>query len=357
MPILGYPAYVFMMKLKRLKAALKEWNWNIFGNVQVKIKEAEKLVQEKMLISYDNPQDENALFDLVMAQNDLNSREVQHSIMMKQKSRIQWVKEGSANTNFFHTSIKIRQTQNMICELEDDEGNVIADQDRIADILVEFFHKRFQYQEVNIDETLLEVVPQLVTEEDQNNLDKIPDSSEIKQAVWVMNAYGAPGPDSFSGIFYKSCWDIIHNDFVEAIQYCWKRKYILRGLNSNFLMLLPKTQNAKKPGQFRPIGLSNFSFKVFTKILATRMNSLMGKLVSPQQAAYIRGRNIHEQVMLASELVNEIKHNRRGGNVGLKLDISQAYDSVNWNFLFQVLQRYGFSESWCAWLHVLFSSA
>ncbi|XP_026428320.1 uncharacterized protein LOC113324214 [Papaver somniferum] len=310
-----------------------------------------------MLASDNNPQDEHALHELVMTQNELNLREVQHSIMMKQKSRIQWVKEGSANTNFFHTNIKVRQTRNMICELEDNEGNLVVDQEKIADILVEFFQKRFQYQEVNINELLLDVIPQLITEEDQNMLDSVPSSDEIKKAVWEMNADGAPGPDSYSGIFYNSCWEIINKDFVEAIQYFWRRKYIPRGLNSIFLVLLPKTQNAKKPNQFRPIGLSNFSFKVFTKILSTRMSGLMSKLVSSQQAAYIKGRNIHEQVMLASELVNEMRHKRRGGNVGMELDISQAYDSVNWSFLFQVLKKYGFSESWCACLHVLFSSA
>ncbi|XP_026398820.1 uncharacterized protein LOC113294650 [Papaver somniferum] len=206
----------------------------------------------------------------------------------------------------------------MICELEDDEGNIVADQDKIEDVL--FFHHKFQNKEVTIDDSLLDVIPQLISDQDQVMIEAVPELEEIKNAVFSMNADGAPGPDSFS-------------------------------------VLLPKVQGAKKPNQFRPIGLRNFNFKIFTKILATRMNNLMGKLVSNQQAAYIKGRSIHQQVMLASELVNEMKHTRRGGNVGLKLDISQAYDSVNWNFLFKVLQKYGFSAAWCEWLKVLFASA
>ncbi|XP_026410603.1 uncharacterized protein LOC113305820 [Papaver somniferum] len=121
-------------KLKRLKTAVNEWNWKVFGNVQVKIKEAENLVKEKMLVSDSNPHDDNALCELVMAQNELNSGEVQHSIMMKKKSRIQW--------------------------------------------------KRFQFQEVNINESLLDVIPQLVTEEDQNILDIVPNAYEIKKSIW-----------------------------------------------------------------------------------------------------------------------------------------------------------------------------
>ncbi|KAI3856532.1 hypothetical protein MKX03_028374 [Papaver bracteatum] len=59
---------------------------------------------------------------------------------------------------------------------------------------------------------------------------------------------------------------IHYADLVEAIQFCWRRRYIPRGLNSNFLVLLPKCQGEKKSNQFIPIGLSNFLFKIFTKI-------------------------------------------------------------------------------------------
>ncbi|XP_026459281.1 uncharacterized protein LOC113359937 [Papaver somniferum] len=83
----------------------------------------------------------------------------------------------------------------------------------------------------------------------------------------------------------------------------------------------------------------------------------MAKLISPQQSAYIKGRSIQDQIMLASEMVNEMKKTRRGSNVGVKLDISQAYDSVSWEFLLQVLSRYGFSNRWCQWLKILFESA
>ncbi|XP_026437379.1 uncharacterized protein LOC113335562 [Papaver somniferum] len=197
----------------------------------------------------------------------------------------------------------------------------------------------------------------MVTDTDQAMLDAIPEVEEIKKAVFDMYSNSALGPDSFSGMFYKACWNIIQADFVKVVQYCWRRRYIPKGLNSNFLVLLPKVQGAKKSNQFTPIGLSNFSFKVFTEILYTGMRSLVCKLVSPQQVAYIQGKSIHEQIMVASGLVNEMKKKRRGRNVGLKLDISQAYDSVSWNFLFKVLQQYGFSSTWCEWLRILFSSA
>ncbi|XP_026446199.1 uncharacterized protein LOC113346868 [Papaver somniferum] len=185
----------------------------------------------------------------------------------------------------------------MIFELEDVDGNILADQEKIAYILVKFFQQKFQCQEVTVNDPLLDVIPKLITNEDQVMIEAIPVLEEIKIAVFDMNADGAPGPDSFSDIFYESCWDIINSDLLNAVQYCWKRKYIPR---------------------------------------ATRMNGLMSRLVSVQQAAYIKGRSIHEHVKMASELVNEMKHTGREGNF---------------------CKKYGFSASWCEWLRVLFSSA
>ncbi|XP_026409888.1 uncharacterized protein LOC113304984 [Papaver somniferum] len=160
-------------------------------------------------------------------------------------------------------------------------------------------------------------------------LDAIPSIAEIKNTVFSIDPDNSPGPDGFSGCFYRTCWKIINEDVVQAIQYCWQKQFIPKGLNSRFLVLLPKVQGAKKPNHFRPIGLSNVSFKIITKILTVRMSNLMEKLVSPQQESYIKGRCIQEQVLLASKMVNEMKKKRRGGNVGLKLDISQTYDYVS----------------------------
>ncbi|XP_026459399.1 uncharacterized protein LOC113360063 [Papaver somniferum] len=314
--------------LKKLKQALQDWNWNVFGNIHVQINDAEKKMQEAMKESDNNPFDDTILNKLVDAQNEYNSKEVQLNTLLRHKARVKWVKEGAANTNFFHTSLKIRQARNYISEIEDTNGNIISDQKQIAEILIQHFEKKFEFHEVEHVDSLLDAIPSVITKEDQEMLDVIPSEKEIKATLFNMDPNSSPGPDGFSGCFYKSCWHIIHKDIVQVIQLCWKRRFIPKGLNSNFLVLLPKSEGAKNPNHFRPIGLSNVSFKIFTKIIRTRMSSLMSKLVSSQQVAYIKGRCIQEQIVLASELVNEMKKKRRGENIGLKLDISQAYDSV-----------------------------
>ncbi|XP_026447948.1 uncharacterized protein LOC113348402 [Papaver somniferum] len=326
--IIGDPSFIFMQKLKKLKKFLSEWNWSVFGNINTKIKEAEEKVQKAMELSYQNPLNEDLLANLVAAQNEHAARQVQENTLMRLRSRAKWIKDGSTNTAYFHARIKIRQERNTISELENANGNIINDQSQIADTLVKHFQQKFEAQDVDVSEKLLDVIPSVITDEYQEMLDSIPTTEETKKVVFEMDSDSAPGPDGFPGSFYKSCWDIIQLNLKDAIQFCWRRRFIPKGLNSNFLTLIPKCAGAKKASQYRPIGLSNILFKIFSKIISVRMNGLIEKLISSQQAAYVKGRSIQEQILLASEMVNEMRKKRRGGNVAFKLDISQAYDSM-----------------------------
>ncbi|XP_026443633.1 uncharacterized protein LOC113343717 [Papaver somniferum] len=83
----------------------------------------------------------------------------------------------------------------------------------------------------------------------------------------------------------------------------------------------------------------------------------LNKLISEEQVAFMKGRNIHENIALASELINEINMTRKHGNVGLKLDIAQAFDTVSWEFIAEVFRQYGFSENWCSWILNILHSA
>ncbi|XP_026439650.1 uncharacterized protein LOC113338440 [Papaver somniferum] len=351
--LLGNPIFVFMNKLKRLKKILKLWNWEVFDDIYVKLKKAEDEVQETNIVSDEDPSNIVLLNNYITARGERDVAAQNYHNFLIQKARVNWIKFWDANTAFFHTSIKLRQTKNTIVELTDDSGVIFSDQDQIATMLIEYFKTKFSYQPVQITESILDAIQNAVSHEDNTLIEKIPSKEDIREAVFQLNQDGSPGPDGFTGIFYRIAWDIISEDLTATIQFCWLNQVIPAGLNSNFLILLPKTKEAKKVNQFRPIGLSNFCFKIITKIITIRISSFLHKLISPQQCAFVKEINIHEQILLASELVNEMSSQRRGGNVGLKLDITQAYDTLSWEFLMSVLRQYGFSEKFCNWIKIL----
>ena len=93
----------------------------------------------------------------------------------------------------------------------------------------------------------------------------------------------------------------------------------------------------------------NVSFKIFTKVLASRLIVVADKVVRQSQTTFMPGRNILEGVVILHETIHEL-HKKKKNGVILKLDFEKAYDKVNWSFVQQTLRMKGFSPIWCNWI-------
>lgn len=89
--------------------------------------------------------------------------------------------------------------------------------------------------------------------------------------------------------------------------------------------------------------MSNFACKVVTKILASRLALIVERILSPNQFGFIRNRSIHQCITLVSEGVNLLNKKCHGGNLAMKIDIKKAFDTLDWFFLLEVLDAFGFS--------------
>ncbi|XP_026399241.1 uncharacterized protein LOC113295102 [Papaver somniferum] len=357
MSVSGSLDFILTYKLKRLKGVIKEWNLPVFGNILSRLKQDQLRFETVALCSDEDPKDITKLNIMKDAMAKLSDTRLQQLSMLKQKARNQWLVEGSSNTNFFHNNIRIRRSSNTISELVDGAGNTISYDYQLRDHVVHYYEDKFNGPEFDCDPSLFDYEHISISKEESLSMDRIPTPEEIKQVVFDLGADSAPGPDGFSVCFYRHCWDTIKEDLIKDIIFCWNTGHIPNGVNSSMIILLPKVRGANTLRNFRLIGLSNFFFKIFTKILASRLGSVLDNLVSEEQVAFMKGRNIHENISLASEMVNEIHIKRKDGNIVLKLDISQAFDTVSWSFVMEVFRRYGFSEKWCTWiLHILNSA-
>lgn len=101
-------------------------------------------------------------------------------------------------------------------------------------------------------------------------------------------------------------------------------------LNYTQIVLSPKCKNPDRITQFRPICLSNFIFKVASKCIANRLKPHMHYLISETQSAFIPGRLITDNVLVAYEINHYLNHKTRGkiGHLTIKLDLSKAFDRV-----------------------------
>ncbi|KAK3221988.1 hypothetical protein Dsin_009013 [Dipteronia sinensis] len=184
-----------------------------------------------------------------------------------------------------------------------------------------------------------DIVPSLVSQEENSLLVAIPSADVIHDAVFAMDALSAPGPDGFSGRFFQRCWEIVGRDVILTVQDFFHSGVVAPGLNSNFIVLISKMRDSITIDQFRPIVLGNFLFKVSSKILADRLAQIAARIVSLQQFGFIRDRHVEDCIALASDCVNVLHKKCYGGNVAIKIDIRKAFDTLDWKFLFRMVTK------------------
>ncbi|VFQ82763.1 unnamed protein product [Cuscuta campestris] len=146
-------------------------------------------------------------------------------------------------------------------------------------------------------------------------ISKIPTPEEIKEAVWSLNPNSAPGPDGFNGFFFRACWDIIKEDVISATQEFFIGIPIPKCYGSTFITLIPKKDNSKCFGDYRPISLSTFMSKINTRILADRLQAILPKIISSKRTGFQKGKGVDEQILLVEEMVHKLDSNIRGRNL------------------------------------------
>jgi mannosylglycoprotein endo-beta-mannosidase len=192
---------------------------------------------------------------------------------------------------------------------------------------------------------------------DSHDLDRPFTLEELKNTVDEMPAEKAPGPDGFSGLFYKKCWDIIKFDVLAAMNsFHDLRAGPLHKMNGANIILIPKLDMAEQPKDYRPISLIHSFGKLITKSLALRLRPLMNQLISPAQSAFIKKRCIQDNFMFVRNLARAY-HRKKIPALLFKLDISKAFDTVSWEYLLELLEHRGFSNRWREWLTLIFTSS
>ncbi|KAK4384175.1 putative ribonuclease H protein [Sesamum angolense] len=144
---------------------------------------------------------------------------------------------------------------------------------------------------------------------------------DIKDAFFDIAEDKAPGPDGYSSGFYKAAWPVIGEEVVKAILEFFITGRLLRQVNTTILALIPK-----------------------------RLRLVLDKLISPSQNAFVPGRSIGDNILLAQELFTGYKRQGLPKRCALKVDLRKAYDTVEWDFLSAVLQLFGFPSTFIGWI-------
>lgn len=162
-----------------------------------------------------------------------------------------------------------------------------------------------------------------------------------------MDPWKSPGPDGIPAAFFQKNWKKVKNDLIEGVLSNLNSGHLLKDINKSSIVLIPKRDDPTVMDHFRPISLCNVIYKIVSKCITNRIRKVIKELVGPSQNAFVTGRQIADNIILAHEVLENIRKfkGKKQVRVAIKTDMIKAYDRIRWDFLRAVLSKMGFPES------------
>lgn len=139
--------------------------------------------------------------------------------------------------------------------------------------------------------------------------------------------------------FFQKYWGNIGQYVSNAIINFFEGGRMLKNVNHTIITLIPKVKQVESIKDLRPIRLCNVFYKIITKILTNRLQAFIDSIIDEEQNAFVKGRLIFDNILHGHEFIHSLNQRKNGKNYGmaLKLDVSKAYEYVEWSFLQHML--------------------
>ncbi|WJX27814.1 hypothetical protein P8452_16597 [Trifolium repens] len=328
-------------KLESLQSIGASFGEHNLGRIKKDIIKIEKLLQDQSLWSKEGS-DMLRYKELERQHEELLKAQ---ETMWRQRSRAVWLKDGDKNTKFFHNKANQRNKVNYIRKIKDESGTWWKRDDHIEKTFLNYFGGLFSSSNPFEAEATCEVVKGKLSVDHKSWCDLEFTCDEVKEAIHQMHPLKAPGPDGISALFYQKYWHIVGGDIQNMVLNFLNHNGQPHVINKTFLVLIPKGKNPCSLKDFRPISLCNVVMKIVTKVIANRLKHTLPDVVDIEQSAFVQGRLISDNALIAMECFHWLKKKKKGkkGMMAIKLDMSKAYDRIEWSFVNQVLTSMGYS--------------
>lgn len=154
-----------------------------------------------------------------------------------------------------------------------------------------------------------------IGEEEANWPERNFEEEEVRHAVFDLAGAKAPGPDGFPMAFCQRFWKMVKKEVIDFVEEFSQSGKLSKGLEASFIALIPKKAGALGIKDYRPISLLGRLYKILTKVLARRIQKVLPKIISSEQGAFVKGRQILDGILVASECVHSrLKERARGSS-------------------------------------------
>jgi hypothetical protein len=172
-----------------------------------------------------------------------------------------------------------------------------------------------------------------------------------------MKSDKTPGIDGIPIEFYQVFWNDIGHFLVRSIQSAYRSGELSITQKRGIITCIPK---GDKPREFlknwRPTSLLTTDYKIITSVLAKRMKTVLNNIIGPDQRGFLKDRYNEDNTRLIYDIVQYCKDNRMEGLL-LLIDFEKAFDSIEWSYITETLNKYNFGEDFINWFNIVYKDS
>ena len=220
-----------------------------------------------------------------------------------------------------------------------------------------------------IKETLVNTHMKLLQRQ-KADLAKPTDKKEIEEAIREAANGKAPGLDGLPSELWKALLEMHQTDIKKerrAFDILGVMQEVFRDIarhgvvvgtdfTKGWICPIYKKKDKREIVNYRPITLLNADYKIFTKTLAMRLANVAPSIIHPNQAGFVPGRKIHNQAKLTKLIIDYCEVEEVEGMI-VALDQEKAYDKINHNYLWRVLEHMNFPNNFIKTIKNLYEAA
>lgn len=344
--------FLFMENLKKLKKATIEWAKSRRERQKEDLVLINEELQRMECTETDGYRSQESKEKILLLEKQRDQILLSKEEEWRLKSRAIWLKAGDENTKFFHNYAKGRKNANTIWKLKNEEGEEANTFEELSLLGRNHFQSLFADQgEITLAEIIrtAQCFPRYVEDEEAESLMYEVSKEEVESVIKSMAKDKSPGPDGRTIELFQHFFEQIGTELTEVVEESRRKGEVYSPFNTTFIALIPKKENPDSFEDFRPISLCNCIYKIIAKLIAVRIKPILSRCITNEQFGFLDGRQIHEAIGVAQETIHSVKKMKRKGAV-IKIDLSKAYDRINWVYIRMLLTHLGFKYEFIRWI-------